>query len=304
MTFPNLVIGGAPKCGTSSLFNWLADHPQACGSSIKESFFLMDEDNPLRRRDCNFRDHGLDAYAGFFRNCAERHEVVLEATTHYLYQQTALEVLASLPTRPRLLFVLRKPSERLFSSFAYSKNNLGHVRADLSFAEFADRITSGSAEYSPDRAFGPSAYVLARDFQYSCYVDYLTLWRDRLGKERVRILLFEAMRADPRAAIQDLCRWLGIDPSFYDNYDFTPRNRTVAVRSGRLQLIARAVGRRAPAGFLKNFLKGLYGSLQAKAVEEERSADDCAALARLDEKFRPFNDRLARDFGLDLRAWD
>jgi hypothetical protein len=55
MSLPNLVIAGAPKCGTSSLFYWLADHPQACGSTVKETFYLMDEEHPLRRKRKVFR---------------------------------------------------------------------------------------------------------------------------------------------------------------------------------------------------------------------------------------------------------
>jgi len=42
--FPNLVIAGAPKSGTSSLFFWLAAHPEVCGSQKKETYFLADKD--------------------------------------------------------------------------------------------------------------------------------------------------------------------------------------------------------------------------------------------------------------------
>ena len=78
MTFPNFVIGGAPKCGTSSLFSWLADHPQVCGSSVKEPFFLMDEGNPMLRKACNVHDHGIEAYSSFFRGCAGERVVVAD----------------------------------------------------------------------------------------------------------------------------------------------------------------------------------------------------------------------------------
>jgi hypothetical protein len=305
VTYPNLVIAGAPKCGTSSLFNWLVDHPDVCGSSVKETFFLMDRDNPLRRKACNFHDHGLEAYASFFPDCSSGDRIVVEATTHYLYQQTALDVLASLATRPRILFVLRKPSERVLSSFGFSRNNLGRVRGDLSFSDYVRLVESGDDPRTFERRLGagPSAYVLARDLRYSRYVDYLAQWRDRVGEDRMRILLFEEMSADPRREVQTICDWLGIDPSFYASYDFTARNRTVAVRSPRLQRLAIAVARRMRDSKVKALAKRLFVALQSGSGKPARSGQDEAALDRLDAQFKPWNDRLSQQFGLDLDPW-
>ena len=44
---PNVVIAGAPKCGTTSLFAWLADHPDVCGSNVKEARYFLDPGDPL-----------------------------------------------------------------------------------------------------------------------------------------------------------------------------------------------------------------------------------------------------------------
>jgi hypothetical protein len=301
LIFPNLVIAGAPKCGTSSLFNWLADHPDVCGSTEKEPFFLMDRDNPLRRRECNFHDHGLDAYAGLFAHCGDR-QIAMEATTHYIYQATAIEVLASLPSEPRVLFLLRQPSERVFSSFSYSKA-MGNVRSDLSFAQFVGLVSGRRPVGGKDWAWGRSAYVLRHDIAYSRYVDHLVKWRQRLGAERMCILLFESMRMDSHATVQRLCGCLGLDPAFYDSYDFSPRNRTLAVRSSRAQRFARSIAAKMPAGAIKDQVKRVFNVVQLTAKGKPRSAADTAALAELDAGFRPFNERLANEFGLELEAW-
>lgn len=303
MTFPNLVIGGAPKCGTSSLFSWLADHPQVCGSADKEPFFLMDRDNPLRSRDCNVHDHGLEAYGSLFPDCRPDHRIVVEATTHYIYQSTALEQLAGLESRPRVVFLLRKPSERIYSSFAYSRNK-GRLRSDLTFPEFVRLIRAGPGPAPPDWAWGASAYVLPRDIQYSRYIEYLERWRERLGDERLRILSFEQLRADPRSAVRELCGWLGLDPGVYDDYDFATRNRTIAVRSPRAHGMAQALASRLPLGAIRTPVKRLYSALQSKRGGEARTPADLAALAELDSEFRADNERLARAFDLDLEAWD
>ena len=93
---PNVVIAGAPKCGTTSLFAWLADHPDVCGSNVKEARYFLDPDDPLFDEISNFRDHGLAGYEAYFTDCEERKaQVVLEATPVYLYQQTAPEGLVA-----------------------------------------------------------------------------------------------------------------------------------------------------------------------------------------------------------------
>ena len=38
---PHFLIIGAQKCGTTSLYNYLIQHPQVCAASQKELHFLI-----------------------------------------------------------------------------------------------------------------------------------------------------------------------------------------------------------------------------------------------------------------------
>lgn len=124
-----------------------------------------------------------------------------------------------------------------------------------------------------------------------------------MGDERMHVVVLETMRADPKAAVQGLCSWLGIDRSFYDGYDFAPRNRTSPVRSQRVQRIAVTVAARVRDSRIKQIMKRIYYAMQSTGRPDARTPADEAALAELDDYFRPFNERLEREFGLDLRAW-
>ncbi len=68
MSLPNVVIVGAPKCGTSSVFAWLADHTEVGSSHVKETFYLMDKGNPLLKPHSNFHEHGLEGYKAYFED--------------------------------------------------------------------------------------------------------------------------------------------------------------------------------------------------------------------------------------------
>lgn len=304
MRLPNFIIGGAPKCGTTSLFDWLVAHPDVCGSHAKEPFFLMDKGNPLTRKYLNFQDHGLEAYPKVFPRCTEAHKVVLEASTHYLYQDTAREVIADLPTRPLVLFMLRKPSERVFSSFSYFKNK-GNIRKGVTFTDCLSMLAKNPDRSAVSRwAYRTSGFVLPRDIQYSRYADYLSLWRERLGEGRTKIMLFETMRADPQAAVRKLCDWVGIDPAYYDDFDFDPKNRTSVLRSHGLQRVAQLFATPIRSGPAKEAMKRAYYWVQATQQREPRTTADETAIAELDHYFRPYNERLASEFGLDLEAWN
>jgi len=303
MTLPNLVIAGAPKCGTSSLFSWLADHPEACGSTVKETFYLMDEGHPLRRKHSNYQAHGLAGYQSYFHKTAD-HRIVFEATTHYLYQQTALEVLSNLDPLPQIVFLLRKPSDRVYSSFQYSKHNLGNVDREVSFAQFVNDVRNPSENSAFDQYAGESAYVLKHDIQYSRYIEYISRWISRCGSDRIHVLLFEELKREPRRFMQQLARRLGIDPTFYDAYDFPVKNETINVRNPSLQRSVRRINEIIPGGRVKTWLKGAYLKAQTGPAANGRTPEDRQILAELEQEFQPFNRQLADQLGLDLSVWN
>ena len=304
MNLPNLVIGGAPKCGTSSLFAWLADHPEACGSTVKETFYLMDKGHPLARPGANYHDHGLTGYETYFRNCSSQHRIRFEATTHYLYQQTAIDVLSQLKPAPQIIFILRKPSERVYSSFQYSKNNLANVNRGLSFARFVDASQNSTDGPLLAQQGGASAYVLKRDVGYSRYIEYLSRWTASFGADRIHIFLFEDMKRDPRGFMQTLAARIGIEPRFYDAYDFAVKNETVSIRNSSLHRRARKLNGAIPRGRVKKLLKNVYLKAQANPNGNGKSPEDREALLRLDRDFAPFNQRLAKELGIDVSAWE
>ena len=39
---PNVIIAGAPKCGTSSLYFWLSAHPEVKASMVKNDVVIID----------------------------------------------------------------------------------------------------------------------------------------------------------------------------------------------------------------------------------------------------------------------
>lgn len=292
---PNLILAGAPKSGTSSVHEWLGAHPRALGSVPKETAYFVDPGSHIHDPARHIAN-GLDAYRTFFPARAGEADVVFESTPAYLYQSCALDHVPNLPTRPRVLFILREPAAQIRSVHAYYRNNWDWIPAGMDFAAFCRVLHQGT------HAFGGNE--LCRDALANArYCEPLMAWRDRLGPERMKVMLFEDLARDPRAFMQGLCRWLAIDPAFYDAYVFARMNETYAVRS---RLLHKAVIRLRPmaerATWLRNGLRRGYRRLNTGSATPPNEADR-DALRQLRHEFEPANQRLSEAFGLDLSAW-
>jgi len=302
---PNLFVIGAPKCATTSLFYWLAQHPDVCGSSNKETYYLLDPEYPMvREGNANFHRDGLEGYSSFFQDChAEQYR--LEATPDYLYQETALEVISQLEPKPQVIVVLRKPSERVYSLYQFARNNAGTLDLDVSFAEFVDAIQN-------DRELLASKPILRRAIKQSQYVDYLHGWVSALGRENVHVILFENMTQKPLECLRTLCSKLDIDASFYDGFDFVAYNKTVSVKNKtlhRFRARAHTVISRYFAGFIpgrvKEMVHSIYNAINQSPEKNSRTAEEQRVIEEIESKhFAPYNHQLEQLLAIDLAVWE
>ncbi len=305
MCLPDLWIAGPPKCGTSSLFRWLGDHPEVTPSAVKEPFYLLDPASPFHRPDRSYQRQGADGYCQFFPEPSPPTRHRLEATTHTLFQQTAREVLARQTPQPRVIVVLRKPSARVYSSFRFTQHNLAKVDPELSFARFQELLAAGDdAELRRRVYLERSLYVLRRDVAYSRYLEHLEPWAEALVPGHLHVLVMETLMSDPRRQLESLAKALGLDPGFYRDYAFPRINETFRVRSHRTHRLARALRPLVPRNRWTLGLYRAYLRWQRRPGASDTSAEDRQAIRRLDDYYRPYNERLAKRFGLDLEPWE
>jgi hypothetical protein len=305
MRLPDLVIGGAPKCGTSSLFRWLAAHPSVRGSTVKETYFLLDRGHPLLDPARNVHDQGIGAYASFFPDAEDDGSpLLLEGTTHYLYQQTAPRVLAGLERTPHVIFLLREPAERVYSSYRYTRNNLGVLRPGATFQDFVALGVGGDVAALTDPRWGGKVEIWRNDVAYGRYAEHLARWAEVFPRERMHVFLAEELWRDPRGLLRRLAERVGIDPAFYDAFPFARHNESYRVRSPALHRLARRAGAVLPrGGVLREVLRrGYFGALAGGRPES--TDNDARTLRELRAEYAPHNRRLAEEWRLDLSAWE
>lgn len=300
LVLPNLVIAGAPKCGTSSVFYWLQNHPEVLASSKKEAQFLMDRDSSTFRPALNYHDHGLAAYARHFDadNKKAGQKIVLEATPGYLYQETALRVFAQDMPQTRLIFILREPARRLLSVYHYFSQNRRDLDRGFSFEAFVEAACNNDARLRDNE-------YLRGAIHHGQYLEYLQRWSDQCGKERLLIYLFEDLERDPRGFMQRLCTDTGIEPAYFGpDFRFVKENYSYKVR---WQILHNGVVRwrhLIPKGAFRKKLKALYHRFNTdKGQKTKPQQTEMQVLERMKAYYRPYNEALAAFFNLDLSAW-
>ncbi|MEO0628823.1 MAG: hypothetical protein AAFY91_17640, partial [Bacteroidota bacterium] len=148
-----LFIGGAPKCGTSSLFNQLASWPGMNPSQPKETFYFIDRENPLLNSRYNIHHSNVMGFRHFF---PDEPGIKLEGTTHLLYQSNQNTNIQELG-RVKIIFILRDPVQRLRSSFEYTENNLSRFKRKISFSDFAELLLDDRREEVKSLILGESS---------------------------------------------------------------------------------------------------------------------------------------------------
>ncbi|HET6560455.1 MAG TPA: sulfotransferase domain-containing protein [Marmoricola sp.] len=289
---PNLVVAGVSKAGTTSLFNYLGQHPDICVSDVKELRYFT----PLRYGDPL---PPVETYADHFRGCTGQ-EYAAEATPGYFYGGQALASgLAGTCPGCRVVVSLRSPAERCWSWFGFVKSRL-RIPKEMSFEEYLDLCEELHAT-------GLDGLLSNQPFwglKGGCYADWMDAWTGTFG-DRLRVIFFDDLVREPRQVVTAMCDWLGLDTTAVQAFTFDVDNKTTLYRSAGLQHVAVLANRHSERFFrrhmrLKRLLRAGYYVANRAPSQVGMSA---SARARLNAFYEPYNERLARqlaEVGLHL----
>lgn len=181
---PEILVVGGMKCGSTTLHNALAEHPDIGMARDKELNFFVRERNWSRGSDWYCRQ--------FDKGTRLRGETSPNYTKHPTYAGVPERIARLLPD-VRLLYVLRDPTARTVS----------HYRHNL-----ADGLESRPIEEAllvePDR----NHYL-----NCSRYAMQLDAYEEFFGDDRVHVLLLEDLSSDFSGTLRGAFEYLGVDPS-------------------------------------------------------------------------------------------
>lgn len=302
MRASSFFLVGVHKSGTTSLCTWLGAHPETQASNRKEPYFFMDLDHPLaNRHGLSVHADGFAAYENFFDEPANG-RLRFEATPHLFYQETARQYLTHCEHAPLIVMLLREPASRLLSSFRFRRDNQGHCDRSLTFDRYVDCLLAGRPD-KLDWYFRHEAalWVAKRELELSKYVQWLDWWQEQTSPNQLEVHLFEHLCHEPEVVVTALCERLGIESSFYQQYDWQPQNKSYGIGWQGIHRALLRIHPLLPRGAVYEHAKGLYRGWQASSAGQEHDFEE--GLERVRAYFQYWNRELEERYSLDLARW-
>lgn len=290
-----LIIGGTTKAATTSLHTYLSDHPQVCGSSMKETRFFLDQDYPLSSK-YRWTD-GIEHYAEYYGHC-QLGRLRVEATPDYLYSPGTPGRIRRLLPRTQMVFILRDPVGRLVSWYRFARQS-DQLPMGMTFEQY---VTRQLAEPASNAAPQP-----LRALEQGRYARYLAPYLEAFGTDGVRVEFFERLASDPVGVLGVLCRFAHLKPDFYATYGFLESNRSQGMRNPALHrayvrtrfLIRRQTHHRRWIHQVLRGLRRIVEPLYLKLNRAEAGVEISQHLrARLAEYYSEDNERLGTLLGV------
>ena len=284
---PDFYVIGAPKCGTTSLYHVLRQHPDVFMSRRKEPHFFTDPDH----LPSSYDRMGVEAYLELFSN-APSDAVAGEASVTYLYSVDAARRIHEFTPDARFVAPLRNPVDRAYSEYWNSR------RAGMETLSF-------DAAIDAEQERGAWLHYVRKGF----YARLLTPYVRAFGRVAIHICLFDDLRTDARSYYAAIFRFLGVDPSAEVDVS-TVCNVGGAPRwpsAGPLHAMLRRTGRRPkalarallPGGLVRLMRRGVYGSL----INRDVPPMDPATRRRLQETYAADIQELQMLSRRDLAHW-
>jgi hypothetical protein len=304
--FPTFFLIGAPRCGTTAMSNYLSRHPQICFSKPKEPHFFTILLGLLKKVDIE-----QDYIQRFFFHKTDEHRVCGEGSVSYLYSEQALDLILQLNPDAQFVVNLRNPVEMIYSYHARLLKLVEEDQQDFRTAWDLQAVRAQGKQL-------PKGYHDADLFQYKEVASlgkYLQRLYERVGRDRVHIIVFDDFIADPLTEYKKVLSFLGVE---YDGRTKFPRkggNETIRFRF--LQRLLKRPPRRFTNFLLtlqqqqkrkkqgkKNWLIRMRKKLiVANRVREERKPLDDSMRQILIEAFAEDVKKLGKLLGRDLSHW-
>ena len=269
----DFAIIGAPKCGTTWLTKRLYAHPNIAIPVDELHFFSREW------------QRGWDWYEEQFSGC--QGSVIGENSNSYLTEPEALPRIRQAMPDGRFIVILRNPVDRAYSSYGMQ---IDRGRADNRIDLYLD----------PERS--PRPHILTNGL----YAKLLQPWYEAFPAERIQLLLFDDIAAQPEKLYREVLKFVGADSDFVPHNMLERENARKSV--GIPGNVKRALWWMRPYlnhGVLKSVRNGPIAGLATKLLSRPKSypAMTPEIVQRLSSYYSEDIRRLEHMTGLNFGLW-
>ncbi len=282
MTLPNFFLAGAPKAGTTSLYNYLNQHPDIVFSSEKEPQFFN-----LKYKS------GIEWYEQtYFAHCTGSEKRIGDGTVWTMKCPTALQRIAQHVPNALFLYIMRNPIDRAFSEYQYYLMR-GVWKPEITFSEVI------RTHLKPQQILGEGRYY-----------DHLVYFEELFDRSQVLPIFYEDLSKKRDETLKQIFDFLDVASDFVPQ-DTKRHNVTAVPRNiGLYALVHRSVRpiknalESTGVGWIKESSRKIRGAVRSQfftqEVRPEMKPEDREYLR---EYYAEPNRQLAEYTGRDLSHW-
>lgn len=204
----NLFVLGAAKCGTTTIHNALAQHPDILMSKPKEPFFFETE-----------YEQGRAYYLRKYFSQWDGQSLLGESRHRNLYLPFVPDRIFSMFPDARFVVVLRHPIDRAMSHWWHWRSRGVELRTfEAAARENIAQLNTGRdlgspeliAEYARtlDRSNGYSPMLSYIDSSF--YAEQIQRYIDRFGRNRIHVIMFDEFAEAPSEHVEGIFNFLGL----------------------------------------------------------------------------------------------
>jgi len=210
-TLPDFIIIGAAKSGTTSLYDYLSQHPSVHSALWKEIYFFD-----------RYFPRGINWYRSNFQykiqklfstKILKKKFLTGEATPTYFHHPLTAKRISEFLPNIKLIVLLRNPIDRAYSHYQMEKK-LGYE--ELTFEEAINSETS-RLEGESEKMFKDLNYFSFKRqiFSYvttGFYADHLELWMKYFPKNQLLIINSQDLEKNTDKIFQEVLIFLELNP--------------------------------------------------------------------------------------------
>lgn len=292
---PNFIIAGVARCGTTSLFHYLNQHPEIGMSKVKEPKYFSSLDLSLPQKGVG--DETVYSkvvtneadYDNLFKDLNKDGVIGEGSSDCFYYHEAVIPRIKSKLGDPKIIICLRNPIDRAYSAYS---NLIRDSRETLSFSEGLE------AEQERINANWDWMWHYKNGSLYAKGVENYTS-----SFSQVKVVLFDDLESNPKATLKSVFEFLGVDP----NVDIDVSTRYSHSGKPKSKLISLLTSRKNPIIFwsrelaLKLIPRKYLEKMAASMFEKEDV--DAEVKSKLQAYFKADIIKLQNLINRDLKKW-
>lgn len=210
-SFPDLIIVGAMKSGTSSLFWYLTQHPKITTGNIKEVHFF---DNNYSKGPFWYRSH-FPVSDG---------SIICEGSPYYLNYPHAAKRIHELIPSAKMIAILRNPTERAISHYYHQVRKERETLPILeAFQAEEERVKAEWERMLEDETYISPTHQYFSYKHRGIYIDQLERYWQYFDDSNLLVLNAARLFSEPTDTLKELYEFVGVD-AYIGHIDLTPQH--------------------------------------------------------------------------------